>query len=217
MTGNQDQTIYLREIEQFPLLCAEEEILLAQEIQQGNEQARQRFVEANLRLVVKIVKKYAGRGIDFMDLVQEGNLGLVLAVDHFDPARGFRFSTYGGRWIEQTIINALCAHAQHPTVELSEAIMESLADPQEQMEELERNERDAHLLAAFTGLSNREQSVIVLRYGLDGASEMRSHRVVAKILGISESRVRQAEGTSLRKLRAECTALKDYWSGQQTA
>ncbi|MEE1075228.1 MAG: sigma-70 family RNA polymerase sigma factor, partial [Acutalibacteraceae bacterium] len=86
--------VYLREIGRVPLLSSDEEIELAVKISEGNEYAKQRLTEANLRLVVSIAKKYVGRGMYFLDLIQEGNVGLIKAVDKFDHTKGFKFSTY---------------------------------------------------------------------------------------------------------------------------
>jgi RNA polymerase primary sigma factor len=102
-----DLGYYLREIGTIPLLCAADEQRLAREIAQGNAAARQQFIEANLRLVVSIARKYTGLGLGLPDLIQEGNLGLMKAVERFNPAKGNRFSTYATFWIRQTIIRAL--------------------------------------------------------------------------------------------------------------
>lgn len=99
--------LYLRDISQVPLLTAQEEVLLAQRIEQGDMDALQRFVRANLRLVVSIAKRYLGRGLSLLDLVQEGNLGLMRAVEKFDWTRGYRFSTYATWWIRQAITRAI--------------------------------------------------------------------------------------------------------------
>jgi RNA polymerase nonessential primary-like sigma factor len=99
--------IYLNEIGASPLLTAEEEVKFARLAQQGDEEARKRMIESNLRLVVKIARRYMNRGLAFLDLIEEGNLGLIRAVEKFDPERGFRFSTYGTWWIRQTIERAI--------------------------------------------------------------------------------------------------------------
>ena len=95
--------IYLSEIGYSPLLTAEEEVYYARRALQGDEAARRRMIESNLRLVVKIARKYVNRGLPLLDLIEEGNLGLIHAVEKFDPERGFRFSTYATWWIRQTI------------------------------------------------------------------------------------------------------------------
>ena len=99
--------IYLSEIGYSPLLTAEEEVKFARLAQQGDEAARKRMIESNLRLVVKIARRYMNRGLALLDLIEEGNLGLIRAVEKFDPERGFRFSTYATWWIRQTIERAL--------------------------------------------------------------------------------------------------------------
>ncbi len=106
--GNTDPTrIYLSEIGVSPLLTASEEVKFARRIQKGDEAARHRMIESNLRLVVKIARRYLNRGLPLLDLIEEGNLGLIHAVKKFDPERGFRFSTYATWWIRQTIERAI--------------------------------------------------------------------------------------------------------------
>lgn len=106
--GDMDATrMYLSEIGFSPLLTAEEEVYYARKTQQGEEAARRRMIESNLRLVVKIARRYMNRGLALLDLIEEGNLGLIRAVEKFDPERGFRFSTYATWWIRQTIERAL--------------------------------------------------------------------------------------------------------------
>lgn len=104
--------IYLREIGRVPLLSTDEEIELAVKIGEGDQKAKQRLTEANLRLVVSIAKKYVGRGMYFLDLIQEGNVGLIKAVDKFDYKKGFKFSTYATWWIRQAITRAIADQAR---------------------------------------------------------------------------------------------------------
>lgn len=104
--------VYLKEIGSFPLLTLDEEIELAERIQQGDEKAKKRLAEANLRLVVSIAKRYVGRGMLFLDLIQEGNLGLIKAVEKFDYTKGFKFSTYATWWIRQAITRAIADQAR---------------------------------------------------------------------------------------------------------
>ncbi len=114
-TGNTSKTsrtsdptrLYLNEIGVSPLLTASEEVKFARRIQKGDEVARHRMIESNLRLVVKIARRYINRGLPLLDLIEEGNLGLIHAVKKFDPERGFRFSTYATWWIRQTIERAI--------------------------------------------------------------------------------------------------------------
>jgi len=100
-------SLYLKEIGRSPLLSADEEVFFSIKLQQGDEDARHLMIESNLRLVVKIARCYLNRGLDFLDLIEEGNFGLMRAVEKFDPHRGFRFSTYATWWIRQTIERAL--------------------------------------------------------------------------------------------------------------
>ncbi|MGL5440682.1 MAG: RNA polymerase sigma factor RpoD [Filifactoraceae bacterium] len=104
--------MYLKEIGKIPLLSAEEEIELALKMEEGDEYAKKKLVEANLRLVVSIAKRYVGRGMLFLDLIQEGNLGLMKAVDKFDYSKGFKFSTYATWWIRQAITRAIADQAR---------------------------------------------------------------------------------------------------------
>lgn len=104
--------VYLKEIGRVPLLATEEEIELAQLMTKGNRYAKKRLCEANLRLVVSIAKKYVGRGMQFLDLIQEGNLGLIKAVEKFDYTKGFKFSTYATWWIRQAITRAIADQAR---------------------------------------------------------------------------------------------------------
>lgn len=109
---NDPVRMYLKEIGRVPLLSAEEEIVLAERIEQGDEEAKRRLAEANLRLVVSIAKRYVGRGMLFLDLIQEGNMGLIKAVEKFDYRKGFKFSTYATWWIRQAITRAIADQAR---------------------------------------------------------------------------------------------------------
>jgi RNA polymerase primary sigma factor len=109
---NDPVRMYLKEIGRVPLLAAEEEIELAKRIEQGDEEAKRRLAEANLRLVVSIAKRYVGRGMLFLDLIQEGNMGLIKAVEKFDHQKGFKFSTYATWWIRQAITRAIADQAR---------------------------------------------------------------------------------------------------------
>ena len=104
--------LYLREIGKIPLLNAEEELALAQRVVAGEKRAKDKMAEANMRLVVSIAKRYSGRGLDFLDLIQEGNTGLLRAVEKFDPDKGFKFSTYATWWIRQAITRAIADQAR---------------------------------------------------------------------------------------------------------
>ena len=104
--------LYLREIGKIPLLTPEEEADLAQRIVKGDKKAKEKMVESNMRLVVSIAKRYGGRGLDFLDLIQEGNTGLLRAVEKFDPDKGFKFSTYATWWVRQAITRAIADQAR---------------------------------------------------------------------------------------------------------
>ena len=104
--------LYLREIGKIPLLTPEEEADLAQKIVKGDKKAKDKMVESNMRLVVSIAKRYGGRGLDFLDLIQEGNTGLLRAVEKFDPEKGFKFSTYATWWVRQAITRAIADQAR---------------------------------------------------------------------------------------------------------
>ncbi len=105
--------LYLRSIGRVPLLSAEEEVALAKRIERGDIAAKQHMVEANLRLVVSIAKGYVGRGLTLLDLIQEGSLGLIRAVEKFDYRRGYKFSTYATWWIRQAVTQVACRQGPH--------------------------------------------------------------------------------------------------------
>lgn len=109
---NDPVRMYLKEIGRVPLLSAEDEVELAKRIEQGDEEAKRRLTEANLRLVVSIAKRYVGRGMLFLDLIQEGNMGLIKAVEKFDHTKGYKFSTYATWWIRQAITRAIADQAR---------------------------------------------------------------------------------------------------------
>ena len=112
MNVNDPVRMYLKEIGKIPLLSPEEEQQIAEQMSEGDEKARKTMVEANLRLVVSIAKRYVGRGLPFLDLIQEGNLGLIKAVGKFDHTKGYKFSTYATWWIRQAISRAIADHAR---------------------------------------------------------------------------------------------------------
>ncbi|RMH04996.1 MAG: RNA polymerase sigma factor RpoD/SigA [Planctomycetota bacterium] len=116
---------YLRDIDQVPLLTAEEEVALGRRVQQGDQKAREHMIRANLRLVVSVAKRFTGRGLALPDLIAEGNLGLLKAIEKFDPEAGFRFSTYATWWIQQTIRRALINQAK--TVRVPSYMVEILS------------------------------------------------------------------------------------------
>ncbi len=132
--------LYLREIGKIPLLNAEEEMELAQRVIQGDKRAKDKMAEANMRLVVSIAKRYSGRGLDFLDLIQEGNTGLLRAVEKFDPDKGFKFSTYATWWIRQAITRAIADQARtiRIPVHMVETINKLLRTQRRMTQELNR-------------------------------------------------------------------------------
>ncbi|MCX8103690.1 MAG: sigma-70 family RNA polymerase sigma factor, partial [Candidatus Bipolaricaulota bacterium] len=110
--GEEGLEAYLREIGRYPLLSAEEERRVARRVACGDSRARERLITANLRLVISVAQRYRHLGIPLMDLIQEGNLGLMTAVDKFDPALGYKFSTYATWWIRQAILRALVKYVR---------------------------------------------------------------------------------------------------------
>ena len=265
---------YLKEIGKVPLLTAEEEIELAKRMELGDEEAKKRLAEANLRLVVSIAKRYVGRGMLFLDLIQEGNLGLIKAVEKFDYRKGYKFSTYATWWIRQAITRAIADQARtiripvhmvetiNKLIRVSRQLLQELGrepTPEEIAEEMnmpvERvreilkisqepvsletpigEEEDSHLgdfiqddnvpvpadAAAFTllkeqlvevlsTLTDREQKVLRLRFGLDDG-RARTLEEVGKEFNVTRERIRQIEAKALRKLRhpSRSRKLKDY-------
>ena len=132
--------LYLREIGKIPLLSAEEETDLARRIVEGDKKAKDKMAEANMRLVVSIAKRYSGRGLDFLDLIQEGNTGLLRAVEKFDPDKGFKFSTYATWWIRQAITRAIADQARtiRIPVHMVETINKLLRTQRRMTQELNR-------------------------------------------------------------------------------
>lgn len=132
--------LYLREIGKIPLLTPEEELALAQRVKSGEKLAKDKMAEANMRLVVSIAKRYSGRGLDFLDLIQEGNTGLLRAVEKFDPDKGFKFSTYATWWIRQAITRAIADQARtiRIPVHMVETINKLLRTQRRMTQELNR-------------------------------------------------------------------------------
>ena len=266
--------MYLKEIGKVPLLTAQEEIDLAKRMEAGDEYAKQKLCEANLRLVVSIAKKYVGRGMLFLDLIQEGNLGLIKAVDKFDWTKGYKFSTYATWWIRQAITRSIADQAR--TIRIPVHMVETInklirvsrqllqeegrePTPDEIAEEMGISvekvreilkiaqepvsletpigeEEDSHLgdfipdddapapaeAAAFSmlkeqlvdvfgTLTEREQKVLKLRFGLEDG-RARTLEEVGKKFDVTRDRIRQIEAKALRKLRhpTRSKKLKDY-------
>lgn len=143
--------LYLREIGKIPLLNAEEELSLAHRVKEGDKEAKDKMAEANMRLVVSIAKRYSGRGLDFLDLIQEGNTGLLRAVEKFDPDKGFKFSTYATWWIRQAITRAIADQARtiRIPVHMVETINKLLRTQRRLTQELNREPTNEEIAAAM--------------------------------------------------------------------
>ena len=270
--------MYLKEIGKIPLLSAEQEQTLARAMVEGSVESRnaakQELAESNLRLVVSIAKRYVGRGMQFLDLIQEGNLGLLKAVDKFDYTKGFKFSTYATWWIRQSITRSIADQARtiRIPVHMVETINRLVRTQRQMVQELGREpsadelakrldtpvekvrdiiqisqepvsfetpigeEEDSHLgdfiqddnsqvpvdaaagvllheqlMGVINQLSEREQKVLKLRFGLmDG--KPRTLEEVGREFNVTRERIRQIEAKALRKLRhpSRSKQLKDY-------
>lgn len=272
---NDSVRMYLKEIGRVPLLSADEEVNLALRIQQGDQEAKQELAEANLRLVVSIAKRYVGRGMQFLDLIQEGNMGLMKAVEKFDHTKGFKFSTYATWWIRQAITRAIADQARtiripvhmvetiNKLVRIQRQLLQDLGReptpeeigaemdlPTEKVREILKiaqepvsletpigEEDDSHLgdfieddnatsPAEHTAyallkeqldevleqLTDREENVLRLRFGLDKNGEIRTLEQVGQVFGVTRERIRQIEAKALRKLRhpSRSKQLKDF-------
>lgn len=266
--------MYLKEIGKVSLLTADEEIELAKRMEAGDEYAKMKLCEANLRLVVSIAKRYVGRGMLFLDLIQEGNLGLIKAVDKFDYRKGYKFSTYATWWIRQAITRSIADQARtiripvhmvetiNKLIRVSRQLLQTYGrepSPEEiakemgitvdKVREIQKiaqepvsletpigEEEDSHLgdfipdddvpapaeAAAFSmlkeqlvevldTLTDREQKVLKLRFGLDDGRS-RTLEEVGKEFDVTRERIRQIEAKALRKLRhpSRSKKLKDY-------
>ena len=266
--------MYLKEIGKVPLLTPEEEIDLAKRMEMGDESAKKRLAEANLRRVVSIAKRYVGRGMQFLDLIQEGNLGLIKAVEKYDYSKGFKFSTYATWWIRQAITRSIADQARtiRIPVHMVETINRLIRTSRQLLQELGREplpeelakkldmpvdrvreimkisqdpvsletpigeEEDSHLgdfiqdehvqipvdAATYTllheqlmevldTLTDREQKVLRLRFGLDDGRP-RTLEEVGREFNVTRERIRQIEAKALRKLRhpSRSRKLKDY-------
>src|ERR671913_565860 len=218
--------LFLKDIGKVRLLTAAEEVELAKRIERGDLDAKQKMVESNLRLVVSIAKNYRNQGLPFLDLIQEGTLGLVRAAEKFDYRKGFKFSTYATWWIRQAIARALADKAR--TIRIPVHVVEKLNKigraERKLVTELGREptpdekaeapfERAADLLTkealreALENLSYRERRVLELRYGL-GGEHPRTLDEVGRTFNVTRERIRQIENQSLKKLQSLGEAQK---------
>ncbi|MCM1159640.1 MAG: RNA polymerase sigma factor RpoD [Roseburia sp.] len=154
--------MYLKEIGKVPLLSAEEEIELAQKMEMGDEEAKKRLAEANLRLVVSIAKRYVGRGMLFLDLIQEGNLGLIKAVEKFDYRKGYKFSTYATWWIRQAITRAIADQARtiRIPVHMVETINKLIRVSRQLLQELGREPTPEEIAAEINMPEDRVREIL---------------------------------------------------------
>lgn len=218
---------YLKEIGKYALLTREEEQALARTLRsktasaRDKARARDRLTNANLKLVVSLAKRHAKSGIPLHELIAEGNVGLIKAVERFDPKRGTRFSTYAAYWIRQAIQLAVQrlkrgAHAKAEVKEESEEItpprgrtvsldaLFALADSDSNVE-LEQSRVDLERVRqVIDQLGGREAEILRLRYGLTPKSTPLTLDEIGKKLGITRERVRQIEERAIRKLQREC-------------
>ena len=203
--------MYLKEIGKVPLLSAEREIELAQRMEEGDEEAKKELAEANLRLVVSIAKRYVGRGMLFLDLIQEGNLGLIKAVEKFDYHKGYKFSTYATWWIRQAItpVSLETPIGEEEDSHLGDFIQDdNVPVPAEAAAQTLLKEQLDEVLDTLT---EREQKVLRLRFGMnDGRA--RTLEEVGREFDVTRERIRQIEAKALRKLRhpSRSRKLRDY-------
>src|SRR5919107_95719 len=191
--------MYLAEIGRVPLLTHADEIRLAKGIARGCKRSKDRLVEANLRLVVSIAKKYRNRGVSFLDLIQEGNLGLIRAAEKFDHSKGYKFSTYATWWIRQAISRATPV-GDDDSSELGDFLEDAgSVTPTDAVSE---SLLKAHLREALDELPERERQIIELRFGMKD-DRPRTLEEVGREFDITRERVRQIQMKTLNLLREQ--------------
>jgi RNA polymerase sigma factor (sigma-70 family) len=193
--------LFFKGIGKVPLLTRPQELALAKRIERGELDAKQKMVESNLRLVVAYAKNYRNRGLPFLDLIQEGTIGLVRATETYDYRRGYKFSTYATWWIRQALARALAEMpvGDEEQSELGQFIADERAEsPYERATEVLASDA---LCEALENLSYRERRVLELRYGLGGEHPWTLDEV-GHAFNITRERVRQIENKALRKLRS---------------
>ena len=204
---------YLGEIGKFPLLSAEEEMELARRIELGDEAARKQLAEANLRLVASIAKRYVGRGVPFQDLIQEGNLGLIQAVETFGGEKGYKFGAYATWWIRLAITRAIAERDRAISQEMPAGEEDSQSGGFLQDSwEADADPLQEQLMERLDTLTEREQKVLKLRFGLEDGRP-RTLEEVAGELNVTRERIRQIEAVALRRLRPHPSRrkkMKDY-------
>ena len=201
--------LFLNEIARYPLLTAREEVELAKRIERGDSAAKDWMIQSNLRLVVSIAKRYQGHDLALLDLIQEGVIGLIRAVEKFDWRRGYKFSTYATWWITQAVQRGVANKARTIRVPIHVLDVERKLAKAEAVEELHVSLRDSALRAAVDALPEPYRSVVALRYGLD--EEPLSVEMTRRRLHISREKVMAIEREALerRSVERELQALRE--------
>lgn len=206
--------LYLREIGKIPLLTSEEELELANKVVEGDKKAKDKMVEANMRLVVSIAKRYGGRGLDFLDLIQEGNTGLLRAVEKFDPEKGFKFSTYATWWIRQAITRAIADQARtiRIPVHMVETINKVLRTTRKLTQELNREPTVEEIAKAIEMEPSKVEYVMKIKQDIASldASVGRDGDDEDSVLGDfveDEERVSPEDSTAIQLLKEQIAEI----------